>query len=117
MRWRLQQLVSLVRLPEPWHRRLRNVAVAPGPRAAFADNRPSPELVIYGLIDHHEVRNVAPAGWMSALTTASRAGALMVLFVTVNPDATIERHPPEGIPRLASEDPACERRSGRRPLF
>jgi hypothetical protein len=55
--------------------------------------------VIYGFINHHETRNVAPAGWLHTLATATRAGPLMVPFVTIAPDGKLERRRPEGIRR------------------
>jgi hypothetical protein len=58
----------------------------------FAAGHASPAVVIYGFIDYHEVRNVAPAAWLKALATASRAGTLSVPFVSIGPDGTLERH-------------------------
>jgi len=57
------------------------------------------ELIIYGFVDHHEVRNVVPASWLRLLVTVSRAGPLKVPFATVGADGTLERHPPEGYPK------------------
>lgn len=51
-----------------------------------------PAVVIYGFIDHHEERNVAPAGWLKALATASRGGTLSVPFVSIGADGSLERH-------------------------
>ncbi len=62
----------------------------------FAAGHPPPVMVIYGLIDHHEVRNVAPAAWLNALATASRAGPLSVPFVTVDSSGSLERHRRDG---------------------
>lgn len=62
----------------------------------FAAGHSPPVAVIYGIIDHHEVRNVAPAGWLNALATASRAGPLSVPFVTVGPNGSLERHRRDG---------------------
>ncbi|HZJ30817.1 MAG TPA: hypothetical protein VFD21_04570 [Vicinamibacterales bacterium] len=58
----------------------------------FAAGHDSPALVIYGFIDYHEERNVAPAGWLKALATASRAGTLSVPFVSIGADGNLERH-------------------------
>ena len=57
----------------------------------FAAHRDPPAVVIYGFIDHHEERNVAPAGWLKALATASRAGSLSVPFVSIGADGALER--------------------------
>ena len=58
----------------------------------FAAGHDSPAVIIYGFIDYHEERNVAPAGWLKALATASRAGTLSVPFVSIGADGTLERH-------------------------
>ena len=58
----------------------------------FAAGHAAPAVVIYGFIDYHEERNVAPAGWLKALATASRAGTLAVPFVSIGADGTLERH-------------------------
>jgi hypothetical protein len=58
----------------------------------FAAGHDSPAVVIYGFIDVHEERNVAPAGWLKALATASRAGTLSVPFVSIGADGALERH-------------------------
>jgi len=58
----------------------------------FAADHKSTEVVIYGFIDYHEERNVAPAGWLKALATASRGGTLSVPFVSIGANGTLERH-------------------------
>ena len=58
----------------------------------FAADREPPAVVIYGFIDYHEGRNVAPASWLKALATASRAGTLSVPFVSIGADGELERH-------------------------
>jgi len=58
----------------------------------FAGGHASPAVVIYGFIDYHEERNVAPAGWLKALATASRAGTLSVPFVSIGAGGALERH-------------------------
>ncbi len=57
------------------------------------------EIIIYGFVDHHETRNVAPAFWLRRLVTVSRAGRLTVPFATIGADGSLERHPPEGYPK------------------
>lgn len=61
-------------------------------------------LVIYGFIEHHEVRNVAPAGWMRALRTVSAAGPLAVPFASLDADGRLERHPPQAPTRWPLDD-------------
>jgi hypothetical protein len=58
----------------------------------FAAGHEPPAVVLYGFIDYHEERNVAPAGWLKALATASRDGALSVPFVSIGADGSLERH-------------------------
>lgn len=58
----------------------------------FAAVHQAPAVVIYGFIDYHEERNVAPFGWLKALATASRAGSLSVPFVSIGPDGALQRH-------------------------
>ena len=58
----------------------------------FSAGHDAPAFVIYGFIDYHEERNVAPAGWLKALATASRAGTLSVPFVSIGADGALERH-------------------------
>jgi hypothetical protein len=78
----------------------RHFARAPGPVP----------LVVYGLIESHEDRNVAPASWLRGLTTVSHGGPLAVPFVTIGSAGTLERHAPQSYPswpldrRLASVD-------------
>jgi len=57
-----------------------------------------PDVVVYGFIDHHETRNVAPSDWLRALATASRAGPLRTPYVTLGADGQLERHQLDGTP-------------------
>jgi hypothetical protein len=61
-------------------------------------------LVLYGLIEHHEVRNVAPAGWLRALRTVSASGPLAVPFATLDAGGRLERHPPQSASRWPLDD-------------
>jgi hypothetical protein len=67
----------------------------------FAKESAPVALVVYGFIEHHEVRNVAPAGWLHTLATATAAGRLAVPYATLGSDGDLERHPPESYPRWA----------------
>jgi len=70
---------------------------------------PAP-LVVYGLIESHEIRNVASAMWLRGLTTISHGGPLAVPFVTMGVAGLLERHAPQSYPswpfdrQLASVD-------------
>jgi hypothetical protein len=55
----------------------------------------SPRVVVYGLIDHDEVRNVAPARWLASLQRFSRRGHAATPYATLDSDGRIVRHPPE----------------------
>lgn len=55
----------------------------------------SPKFVLYGFIDHHEVRNVAHHAWLSVLSALSRRGHVNVPFATLNANSRLVRHPPE----------------------
>ena len=56
----------------------------------------SPKFVLYGFIDHHEVRNVASASWLRILSSYSRRGHVATPFATVDENNDIVRHLPEG---------------------
>ena len=55
----------------------------------------SPITVLYGFIQHHEVRNVAPDHWLKALSSLSRRGHVFVPYVTFEVDKGLVRHAPE----------------------
>jgi len=54
-----------------------------------------PEKVIYGLADFQEVRNVAPASWMSILARFSKRGHVDIPYVTLDSKGGLCRHQPE----------------------
>lgn len=55
----------------------------------------SPSIVLYSYIPHHEVRNVAPAAWMSTLSMHSRRGHVDLPYATLDTNRSIVRHTPE----------------------
>ena len=57
-----------------------------------------PKIVVYGFIEQHEVRNVAPAKWMEVLTRYSRRGTVYVPYATIDHQLQLSRHPPEAYP-------------------
>lgn len=61
-------------------------------------------LVVYGFIENHELRNVAPALWLRALATATAAGPLAVPFATLDPGGRLRRHAPERYPDWPLDD-------------
>jgi hypothetical protein len=57
---------------------------------------PRPAFVVYGFIEHHETRNVAPPNWVAHLARFTRRGHVAVPFVTSGPDGALARHAPVG---------------------
>jgi hypothetical protein len=55
----------------------------------------SPNTVLYGFNQQHEVRNIAPAEWLEILSKFSRRGHVFVPYVTLDEDNGFVRHPPE----------------------
>jgi hypothetical protein len=58
-------------------------------------NMTSPKLILYGFIDHHETRNVAPGSWLRVLSEYSKRGHVDAPFATFDEDNGIVRHLPE----------------------
>lgn len=56
---------------------------------------PGPKFVLYGFIEHHEVRNVALGSWLEGLSLFSRRSYVAVPFATFDPQKGLIRHPPE----------------------
>jgi hypothetical protein len=55
-------------------------------------------FVLYGFIDHHEVRNVAPPGWIDLLSRFSQRRQVAVPYCTLDALGELERHPPASYP-------------------
>jgi hypothetical protein len=55
-------------------------------------------FVLYGFIDHHEVRNVAPPGWIDLLSRFSRRRQVRVPYCTLDARGELVRHPPASYP-------------------
>lgn len=56
---------------------------------------PSPLLVLYGFMEHHETRNVAPARWLRSLSEFSGTEDVYIPYVTLDLQKSLVRHPPE----------------------
>lgn len=54
----------------------------------------SPRMVLYGFIEHHEFRNVAPSEWLEAIGRKYNS----LPYCTVDSSDKLVRHPPEGYP-------------------
>ena len=54
-----------------------------------------PILIVYGFNQFHEMRNVAPADWLAALSFYSHRGHVFVPYVTLDWDGNLQRHQPE----------------------
>jgi hypothetical protein len=58
----------------------------------------SPAIVIYGFIQHHEIRNVSPSCWMETLTRFSKRGHVFVPYATINENGVLCSHQPDSYP-------------------
>ena len=61
----------------------------------FASDDP-PKLVLYGLLWHHDSRNVAPPEWIRGLALFSRQGFTYLPYATVDESGNLVRHSPLG---------------------
>ena len=50
------------------------------------------KVIVYGFIDHHELRNVAAGSWMYLLNKFSSRGHVKVPYASINEFDKIERH-------------------------
>ncbi len=65
---------------------------------------PNPKIVIYGFIEDHEMRNVAPHYWLKRLSRLSRRGHVFVPYVTIGRDDLLHRHEPDKYPSWPFKD-------------
>jgi hypothetical protein len=61
---------------------------------------PRPTLVLYGLISHHEERNVASPTWLETLAAQSNGANTHVPYVTLDAQERLVPHPPLGFTEL-----------------
>ncbi len=54
-----------------------------------------PVLVLYGFIDHHQIRNAAAADWLERLASLSSRGHIDCPYATIGEDGSLIAHPPE----------------------
>jgi hypothetical protein len=59
---------------------------------------PRPALVLYGFIEHHEIRNVAAAEWTRLLARTSSRGRVDLPYCSMDADGSLRRHDPEHYP-------------------
>ena len=64
-------------------------------RRYFDVGAPSPAVVVYGLFQDHEGRNVAAAYWLQALAMVSRRGFVRVPYCALADDGALDCRPPE----------------------
>jgi hypothetical protein len=62
----------------------------------YLDSAPPPVLVLYGFINHHEIRTVAAPEWFMLLGLVSHWGAVSVPYCTLDAHGDLEKHPPLG---------------------
>jgi hypothetical protein len=58
-------------------------------------NLTRPKFVLYGFIEHHEIRNCAAGEWLQALTSHSKAGHVEVPFATFDEKIGLVRYAPD----------------------
>lgn len=64
----------------------------------------SADLVVYGFLSFHELRNVATAEWLRHLSTHSRRQGVRVPYVTLDASGVLTRHPPTEYPAWPLRD-------------
>jgi hypothetical protein len=69
----------------------------------FTESSAPVARVVYGMLEHHEIRNVAPASWLRRLSAATAAGRLAVPYATLGPDGRLERHAPQSYPQWPAD--------------
>ena len=57
-----------------------------------------PEIVIYGLIDHHEVRNIAHFDWLMMISRYSKRGHISTPYCSLDANGQLREHPPIAYP-------------------
>jgi hypothetical protein len=57
-----------------------------------------PTMVVYGLMEEHELRNVAAVPWLLLLAMASKYGVVAVPYCTLDAAGRLVRHDPEHYP-------------------
>ncbi len=61
----------------------------------YAESDP-PRLVLYGMIGHHEIRNVGHPGWLRALDANARSGIVLQPHARLGSEGQLVRHAPAG---------------------
>lgn len=67
-------------------------------KLALKRTRGRPTLVLYGLTDYQELRNVGDLSWLIGLSLASYRGHVYVPYCLLGPDGQLVRHAPERYP-------------------
>lgn len=67
-------------------------------KLALKGMRSGSTLVLYGLTDYQELRNVGDLSWLIGLSLASYRGHVYVPYCLLGPDGRLVRHPPERYP-------------------
>jgi len=58
-----------------------------------------PPIVLYGLLEEHEPRNIADPNWLRVLDLYSKDAMIAVPYCTIDRDGGLVRHGPESYPR------------------
>lgn len=64
----------------------------------------SPIAVLYGFIQHHEVRNVAPYHWLEYLSRRARRLSVGMPYATIGDSGQLREHVPQGYPAWPLRD-------------
>ena len=64
----------------------------------LADN-PPPQTVVYGLIDHHAIRNIGRGLWLRAISRLAISEYPLLPYCSLDADGKLVRHPAEAYPR------------------
>ena len=65
---------------------------------AISDEITDKTIVFYGLIEHHEDRNIAPGYWLEALSRYSKRGHIALPWASLDTKGELVFHPPESYP-------------------
>ncbi|MBI1357797.1 MAG: hypothetical protein GC160_25965 [Acidobacteria bacterium] len=68
------------------------------------ERQKAPETVLYGLIEHHAVRNIGRAMWLRALTRQASSVRPLLPYCSLDSEGRLVRHPAEAYPQTPLRD-------------
>lgn len=63
------------------------------------DSAPPPQVVVYGMIDHHTVRNIGRGMWLRALSRLAVSEYPLLPYGSLDEEGNLVRHPAEAYPQ------------------